>query len=84
LKYPSVLGKKTPYSFSVPSPHRTIWGSKSLGPIEKPLEIAKYVFFPRKKLTPRTIRISGALIVIKIAAILPPPACTLQSILANP
>jgi hypothetical protein len=39
-------------------------GQKSLGPLEKPLEIADYVFCPhKKKLTSRTIRNSGALIV---------------------
>jgi hypothetical protein len=43
----------------------TIWVQKSLGPLEEPLEIADYVFCPHKKLTSRTIRISGALLVIK-------------------
>jgi hypothetical protein len=28
---------------------RKIWGSKSLGPLEKPLEIADYVFCPHEK-----------------------------------
>jgi hypothetical protein len=37
---------------------------KSLGPLEKPFEIADYVFCPHKK-TSRTIRLSGALIVKK-------------------
>jgi hypothetical protein len=37
-------------------------GKKSLGPLEKPLEIADYVFCPHKK-TSRTIRIGGTLIV---------------------
>jgi hypothetical protein len=39
-------------------------GQKSIGPLEKPLEIADYVFCPHNKTTSRTIRISGALIVI--------------------
>jgi hypothetical protein len=34
-------------------------GQKNLGPLEKPLEIADYVFCPHRKIT-RTIRISGA------------------------
>jgi hypothetical protein len=38
-------------------------GQKSLGPLEKPLEIADFVFCPHRKITSRTIRISGALIV---------------------
>jgi hypothetical protein len=36
-------------------------GQKSLGPFEKPLEIADYVFCPHKKITSRTNRISGTL-----------------------
>jgi uncharacterized Fe-S cluster-containing radical SAM superfamily protein len=32
---------------------------KSLGPLKKPLEIADNVFCPHKKITSRTIRISG-------------------------
>jgi hypothetical protein len=38
-------------------------GQKSLSPLEKPLEFADYVFCPHKKITSRTIRISGTLIV---------------------
>jgi hypothetical protein len=34
---------------------------KIFGSLEKPLEIADYVFCPHKKITARTIRISGAL-----------------------
>ncbi len=41
-----------------------IWAQKSLGPLEKPLEIADYVFCPHRKISSRTIRNSGALIVI--------------------
>jgi hypothetical protein len=36
------------------------WGQKSLDP----LEIDDYVFCPHKKITSRTIKISGSLIVI--------------------
>jgi hypothetical protein len=44
---------------------RTESGSyqKNLGPLEKPLEIADYVFCLHKKITSHTTRNSGALIV---------------------
>jgi hypothetical protein len=37
---------------------------KNSKPLEKPLEIADHVFCPHKKITSRSIRISGVLIVI--------------------
>ncbi len=37
------------------------FGTKKFWPLEKPLKIADYVFCPHKKITSRTIRISGAL-----------------------
>ncbi len=45
---------------------RQFGGQKSLEPPEKPLEIADYEFCPHKKITSRTIGISGALIVNNI------------------
>jgi len=42
---------------------RQFGGQNNLGPLEKPLEIADYVFFPHKKITFRMIRNSAALIV---------------------
>jgi hypothetical protein len=38
-------------------------GKKGLGPLEKPREMPHYMFCPRKKITSRTFKISGALIV---------------------
>jgi len=38
-------------------------GLNLFDPLEKPLEITDYVFYQHKKITSRTIRISGALIV---------------------
>ncbi len=43
-------------------------GEKSLGSLEKPLDIADYVFYPHKKITSRTNRISGT-IIVKISRI---------------
>ncbi len=41
----------------------TIRGQKSLGPLEKSLEMAYYVVRPQKKIISRIFKISGALVV---------------------
>jgi len=49
---------------------------KSLGPLEKPLEIADYSIFSRiQKITSQTIRISGALVFLCTGAIISPTFC---------
>ncbi len=45
-------------------------GQKSLGPLEKTLEIADYMFCLHKKITSRTIRTNDALIVKMLLFIL--------------